>query len=465
MLPYTPLHHLLMAELGFPVVATSGNLSDEPICTDGDEARERLREIADVFLDHDRPIVRPVDDSVVRVMLDRGMVLRRARGYAPLPIPLPPGQSDSVPSSILAVGAHLKNSVALSVGDQVFISQHIGDLETEPAHTAFLRAAEDLPRLYGVRPDVIAADLHPDYLSTKFADEQAARGDGRRVIGVQHHIAHVLSCMADNELAPPALGVAWDGTGYGPDGTIWGGEFFLVSEHVITRVAHLRPFRLPGGERAVKEPRRAALGLLYEMIGGEVFDREDLPAVAAFSAVELDALRAMLGRGVNSPWTTSAGRLFDAVASLAGLRQRLDFEGQGAMDLEFAIGDIGTDEHYKIMGGPGGNGKNQTPIVIDWGEMIVGILSDVREGVGAGMISAKFHNTLALSIVAVAERIGQTRVVLSGGCFQNRYLSENTARRLQLRGFRPYWHQRVPPNDGGIALGQVMAALREQKPT
>jgi hydrogenase maturation protein HypF len=282
MLSYTPLHHLLLAELGFPVVATSGNLSDEPICTDEHEALERLRNIADVFLVHNRPIIRHVDDSIARVMLDRELVLRRARGYAPLPITIGGASSASPhnrgvvelrpPKIILAVGAHLKNTVALSVGNQVFISQHIGDLETEQAYSAFRRVIADFEKLYDANPQIIAADLHPDYLSTKFAKETGraelplgpdAQQRIPTMIGVQHHIAHVLSCMAENEIAPPALGVSWDGTGYGLDGTVWGGEFFLVTDESVERIAHLRPFRLPGGDKAVKEPRRTALGLLH----------------------------------------------------------------------------------------------------------------------------------------------------------------------------------------------------------
>jgi hydrogenase maturation protein HypF len=522
MLPYTPLHHLLMAELGFPVVATSGNLSDEPICTDEHEALERLGGIADVFLIHNRPIVRHVDDSIVRVILDREMVLRRARGYAPLPIQLQIAAREGArptktlkseirnPKSeiVLAVGAHLKNTVALSVGNQVFISQHIGDLETEPAHAAFRRVITDFEKLYEAKPEIIATDLHPDYLSTKFAreigraelplgqDAQAPRqipvGAGRvpTVIGVQHHIAHVLSCMAENELAPPVLGVSWDGTGYGLDGTIWGGEFFLVTDKSVERVAHLRPFRLPGGEKAVKEPRRAALGLLYETFGHQVFDKQTrdrrggaltgtrgaCAPLAAFSTAELATLKTMLAKKLNSPVTTSMGRLFDAVASLVNLRQRIQFEGQAAMELEFALEGIETDEAYELRiancglrivrsgsrgRSPHQNSELRTPnseFVLNWPSMIEAILDDVKAGVSVGLISAKFHNALVEAIVAVARQIGESRVVLSGGCFQNRYLTERTVRRLQAEGFRPYWHQRVPPNDGGIALGQVIAA-------
>jgi hydrogenase maturation protein HypF len=512
MLPYTPLHHLLMAELGFPVIATSGNLSDEPICTDEREALERLGGIADVFLVHNRPIVRHVDDSIVRVMLNRELVLRRARGYAPLPIqintplpscghPLPARRGEGRgEGNVLAVGAHLKNAVALSVGNQVFISQHIGDLETEQAYTAFRRVIADFEKLYDARPQIIAADLHPDYLSTKFAlDQVRSSGFSRSeppeggtpsdkpqpavpeagapiVMQVQHHIAHVLSCMAENEIAPPVLGVSWDGTGYGTDGTIWGGEFFLVTDESIERIAHLRPFRLPGGDQAVKEPRRTAIGLLYEMSGESIFSgqkvrREGACApLAAFSPAELTALKTMLAKKLNSPVTTSMGRLFDAVASLINLRQQIRFEGQAAMELEFALDGIETDEAYRLpIENAEERSKDSSRIthhasrILDWSLMVGEILSDVRNGIVPGIISAKFHNALAEGIVAVAKHAGQNRVVLSGGCFQNRYLTERAVRRLQAEGFRPYWHQRVPPNDGGIALGQVVAALRQKE--
>jgi hydrogenase maturation protein HypF len=460
MLPYNPLHHLLMAELQNPIVATSGNLSDEPICTDEHEAVERLRDIADLFLVHNRPIVRHVDDSIVRVMLNREMLLRRARGYAPLPIPLPASVADSPP--ILAVGAHLKNTVTLSVGDQVFVSQHIGDLETEQAHSAFRRTISDFQLLFETSPKIIAADLHPDYLSTKFARQLASEApnqpDGsRQVISVQHHVAHILSCMAENHVAPPLLGVSWDGTGYGLDGTIWGGEFFSVGENAIDRVAHFAPFRLPGGEKAVKEPRRTALGLLYEIFGNNLFERKDLAPLSAFSRLELEQLKAMLIRGLNSPVTTSAGRLFDAVASLLNLRQSVSFEGQAAMELEFALDGVETDESYPIAIS---GAVEQFPLRLDWSAMIRAMLKDIGSGTLVNIISARFHNALVEAIVEIAKRIGEERVVLSGGCFQNRYLTERAVRRLQAEGFRPFWHQRVPPNDGAIALGQVIAASR-----
>ncbi|MEP6956211.1 MAG: carbamoyltransferase HypF, partial [Chthoniobacterales bacterium] len=438
-LPYTPLHHLLLHSLGIPIVATSGNLSDEPICLDEHEALQRLHGIADVFLVHNRPIVRQMDDSIARIMAGRELVLRRARGYAPLPIQLP----QPVPP-ILALGAHLKNTVALSVGKNVFVSQHIGDLATPQAHEAFVRSAADLPRLYEATPELVACDLHPDYLSTKYAAQFSAR-----TVPVQHHWAHIAACMAENELSPPVLGIAWDGTGYGGDGTIWGGEFLAVDGSGFTRAAHLRQFRLPGGDAAVREPRRCQLGLLYEMFGEELWHQDRF--FSDFTATEVGLLRQMLEKRVNAPLTSSAGRLFDAVAALSGLRARGSFEGQAAMDLEF-IARFGIDETYAF------ELREGTPLVVDWQRTIQGIIDDLRANEAQAVISAKFHNTLVEMIVSVARRFAQAKVVLSGGCFQNQYLTERAITQLSAEGFRPYWHQRIPPNDGGISLGQVLAA-------
>jgi len=442
MLPYTPLHHLLMAELGFPVIATSGNLSEEPICTDEHEAIQRLGNIAAVFLVHNRPILRAVDDSVVRVMMGREMVLRRARGYAPLPVMLREGAGQPV---VLAVGAQLKNTVALAIDRQVFISQHIGDLENLPAFEAFLRVRSDLQNLFQAQPTVMGADAHPDYFSTEFVKEKAAL----RCVKVQHHSAHVLACMADNELEPPVLGVAWDGTGYGLDGTIWGGEFLLVTDTSIQRRAHLRLFPLPGGDKAIQEPRRIALALLSEIFGEDAFDT-DWP----FSPSELVGLKTMLKERINSPLTSSVGRLFDGVAALVGLRQKVSFEGQAAMELEAALEGIETDESYSF------EISATAPLILDWQPVVKGVLADLKRGTNIGEISAKFHNALVEAIINIARRVGERRVALTGGCFQNRYLTERAVKRLVQEGFRPYWHQRVPPNDGGIALGQILAVRR-----
>ncbi len=443
MLPYTPLHHLLLADLGFPVVATSGNLAEEPICTDEQEALVRLGAIADLFLVHDRPIVRHVDDSIVRLVAEREMVLRRARGFAPLPIHL----SAPVPP-LLAVGAHQKNAIAASVGAQVFVSQHIGDLETTAAFHAFERVIGALREMYEIEPAALACDLHPDYVSTRFA-----RRHGGRVVAVQHHYAHVLSCMAENHLEPPVLGISWDGSGYGPDHTVWGGEFLRVTREGYQRVAHLRTFRLPGGERAVKEPRRAALAVLHETFGDE-FWSWNLPPLAAFTAAELRVLRSMLTRQVNSPVTSSVGRLFDAVAALVGLRQVCRFEGQAAMELEFAIAGHEDDAIY-----PFAIQENDGAMVCDWAPMIRALVAG--RDAEPGVVAARFHNTLVQMGVEIARRVGEPKVVLTGGCFQNKYLTERYVRELRAAGFHPYWHQRVPPNDGGIALGQIMAAAAQ----
>ena len=324
MLPYTPLHHLLLAEVGGPIVATSGNLSDEPICTDETEAVSRLAGVADVFLVHDRPIVRHVDDSIVRVMAGRERVLRRARGYAPLPVRI---GADGAPMA--AMGGHLKNTVAVAAGRNVFLSQHIGDLESAASVDAFHHAVESLERLFDVRPACVAADAHPDYVSTR-----AAASSGRPVVTVQHHVAHVAACMAEHEIDGPVLGVSWDGTGSGTDGTIWGGEFLNVDGAEWSRFACLRPFRLPGGARAIREPRRSALGVLHAM---GALDEARIALGGAFTSGERALIERALDRGLNAPVTTSAGRLFDAVAALLGLGDRSTFEGQAAMALEGAI--------------------------------------------------------------------------------------------------------------------------------
>jgi hydrogenase maturation protein HypF len=446
MLPYTPLHHLLMRELGMPVVATSGNVADEPICIHEQEAVLRLLGIADLFLVHNRPIVRHVDDSVVRVMAGRELVLRRARGFAPLPVLV-----DNAAPDVIAVGAHQKNAVAASVGNQVFISQHIGDLETVPAYGAFEQVIADFTNLYELQTKTIACDLHPEYFSTQYARKRSDVD----VVAIQHHYAHALSCMAENQVAAPALGISWDGSGYGPDETVWGGEFLRITEAGFERVAHLRTFRLPGGEKAVKEPRRVALSILRETYGANLRECGAVAVLLAFSTEERRLLDEMLERGIRSPRTSSAGRLFDAVASIIGLRQVCRFEGQAAMELEFLTYQIETDASYQFDLNHGADRRG-----INWAQMVRGIVRDVQDGASQGVIAAKFHNTLVEMMVQVAQSCGEEKIVLSGGCFQNRYLTERAVNRLREAGFRPYWHQRVPPNDGGIALGQVAAVSR-----
>lgn len=484
-LPYTPLHHLLLARLNFPLVATSGNLSDEPICIDNDEALERLAGIADYFLVHNRPIERPVDDSVVRVLAGETQILRRSRGYAPLPIARPDRWTDSPVGNakpaapptcqVLSVGGHMKNTVALAVGDNIFVSRHLGDLGNAHTFDAFVQAIDDLISLYEARPDVIVCDSHPDYPSARFA-AQMAQERGVPLVAVQHHFAHVLACMAENgpatqrrrvaadgkdlhefEEQKPVLGIAWDGTGYGTDGTIWGGEFLLVQGSDFRRVAHLRPFRLPGGEAAVREPRRAAFALLYECFGEEILGWEWLPSIAGLQTDERRLFGQMIERGVNAPQTTSAGRLFDGVASLLGLCRRSSFEGEAAMALEFA-GDGQGDGAYDFRL----HATADKPLVMDWQPLLEGLLTDISQGQPVARCAARFHSTLAEAAVAVARRVGVPDVALTGGCFQNRLLSELTIDRLRAAGFRPHWHRQVPPNDGGIALGQVVAGMNSE---
>lgn len=469
-LPYTPLHHLLLTNLGFPVVATSGNLSDEPICTDNDEALRRLSGIADYFLVHDRPIERPLDDSVARILQGEIQILRRSRGYAPLPVGLigetgnhpavPPSPVPQPEPTVLAVGGHMKNTVALAVGRNVFLSQHLGDLENAYAFGAFQQALDDLISLYEARPERIVCDAHPDYPSACHAARLAEKW-GIPLVKVQHHYAHMLACMAENRVSAPVLGVVWDGTGYGDDGTIWGGEFLLATKSSYQRVAHLRPFRLPGGETAVREPRRSALGLLHEKFGADALQWGWLPPVASLRPNEKSLMGQMMERGVNAPLTTSAGRLFDGVAALLGLCQRSSFEGEAAMALEFAAHGQG-DEPYGFALQATESGS----LLIDWGPLLEGLLTDISQGAPTDHCAARFHSTLAAIAVAVARRVAAAAttgavidVALSGGCFQNRLLSELTIARLRAAGFRPHWHRQAPPNDGGIALGQVFGGM------
>lgn len=453
MLPYSPLHHLLMQRCPFPLIATSGNRSDEPIAIANDEAAARLKDIADHFLMHNRPIVRACDDSVVRLTRGRTGILRRARGYAPLGV-----RVDRELPPVLAVGGHLKNTVAIAVGSDVFLSQHIGDLETLEARYAFERAIDDLCRLYSFKPQAVACDLHPDYASTQWAERS-----GLPILRVQHHQAHVAACAAENHVGGPYLGISWDGTGYGLDGAIWGGEFFHVEDNKYERIAHLRPFGLPGGDAAVREGWRSAASLMFEL-KREYPDlttaaRPEAPPVEScngsgmphVSPVLRDVgnpeskVNNMLERGINVVPTTSVGRLFDAVASITGLAHQNRFEGQAATLLENEIGALRIQEAYPLASG-------------DWAPLIAEVLKAQRAGVPVPTIAARFHNALVNWIIEVAASVGLKDVVLSGGVFQNRYLTERSATALESRGFVVHTHRQVPPNDGGIALGQAVMA-------
>jgi len=460
MLPCMPLHHLLMREAPGPLVATSGNLSEEPICTDEREALERLGGIAECFLVHDRPIARHADDSVAWRLRGETRLLRRARGFAPRPVLL----GREVPT-LLAVGAQLKNAVALSLGRRVFLSQHIGDMESAEALAAFERVIADFLEIYDAVPVALAHDLHPDYVTTRWAQEAVdpARGErparaalarlaGLPQIAVQHHHAHLASCLAEHPAETRALGVTWDGTGYGGDGTVWGGEFLAGGAAAFRRVARLRPFRLAGGEQAVREPRRAALGLLWEIEGRGVLERPDLEPLRAFQPAELALLGRMLETGAGSPVTTSAGRLFDGLAALVGLHQRATFEGQAAMALEHAA------DPDLLASYPLDLRLTEGIVEVDWRPLLDAVLRDLARGTARAEIAARVHNGLAAAIVAVAREVGEPSVALSGGCFQNRLLTERTAAALEEAGFRVLLQREVPPGDGGIGLGQILVA-------
>ncbi len=466
MLPSTPLHSLMTSLLQFPVIATSGNRSEEPLATDNQEALRRLAGIADLFLIHDRPIARPIDDSVMRLSDTGPVILRRARGYVPTTLPLAESvRGRGAVPPILAIGGHLKNTVGFCDGERVILSQHLGDLSTAEAIRGFRQAVRDLSLLLEKRPACIACDLHPEYYSSAFAAEMA-REWRLPLLKVQHHHAHVASCMAEHGLTGRVLGVVWDGSGYGPDGTLWGGEFLLADYGVWERRAHLLPFRLPGGEHAVRDPRRAALSLLLRTFG------DDALATARRLWPEWDRepslLCTMIDRGVHTPTTSSMGRLFDAVASLTGLSGSSTFEGQAAMAVEFAAGrfaatmrDPDTDltECYnlplRVAMWPG------SPIVVDWRPLVQGVLADLERGRQPDRIAYGFHVALANLVSRVAVEAGVARVVLTGGCFQNMLLTRLTRQRLSAAGFEVYTHAHIPPNDGGLALGQVMVAAAQ----
>lgn len=452
MLPYAPLHHMLMRSLGFPVVATSGNVSDEPIVTDEHDALQRLHAIADAFLVHDRAIARPAEDSVMRVILGASQAIRRGRGLAPLSLTLDPGVVGECPS-VLALGGHLKAAATLLRGTEAIVGAHAGDLGTLDAERRFAATLEDLEALHGMRADIVACDLHPDYATTRIAESLR-----RPIIRVQHHLAHVASAMAEHALGGPLLGVGWDGTGYGADGAIWGGEFLRVERGEWSRVAHLRPFRLPGSEVAAREPRRAALGMLHEALGAHAVERSDLTPVSAFSAAERVVLGRMLERGVQSPWTTSAGRLFDAFAALLGLVLVASHEGEAAMRLE-ALAAESEVEGAATMSYPFDIvAPREGPLVIDWVPMLRAVLRDRAAGVARAEIAMRIHVSFAAMIAAVAARLGLGMAVLSGGCFQSQLLTELAAARIEAEGLTVFLARAVPPNDGGLSLGQALWA-------
>ncbi len=443
MLPASPLHHLLVAAAGRPLVCTSGNRADEPLCTDDADAVVRLGEVADVVLAHDRPIVRPVDDSVARVGPAGLQVMRRARGFAPLPLAVA-----GMPAGIVALGAQLKSVVAITLDDAVVPSQHLGDLHAVEGVRLLERTVGDLLRLFEVTPRTVACDLHPDYASTRVA-ERLAGAWGVPLVRVQHHHAHVAACVAEHALAGPVLGLAWDGAGLGCDGMLWGGEALVVDGARWRRVAHLKPIALPGGEAAMREPRRVALALLHAAAPESVARWVG----RAFRPEEGRVLLRLLDTGRDMPMTTSVGRLFDGVAALAGLCDRAGFEGQAALALEAAAGMHGGDAAaYPISLGEG------EPAVADWRPLVRAVWRDVERGTPPAAIAAGFHAALVELAAVMTARAAVARVVCTGGCFQNVRLADAVRARLEAHGAVVWTPRLVPPNDGGISLGQAAVA-------
>ncbi len=454
-LPYTPLHYLLLDSGPFvALVMTSGNLSEEPIAIENREAVERLHELADYFLVHDRQILERCDDSVVRTAGGRVRHLRRSRGFVPVPVFL----GKELPE-VLAVGGELKNTICLTRGRQAFLSQHIGDLENLEANRFFERTIENLQELLEIKPEIIAYDLHPNYFSTQWALAQ----HGKRLVGVQHHHAHIAACMAENHLEGRVMGIALDGTGYGTDGTIWGGEILLADYAGFERAAHLACVPMPGGEAAIREPWRMAVSYLVRRFGDRLFTLP-IPLIRELPRRKLQTVVRMIERGINSPLTSSCGRLFDAVAALIGLRFTVNYEAQAAIELEMCCACGSDDTAYPFEISTKDNG-----LLLDPGPAVEAIVEDVTRNVPNSVISRRFHNGLTNGLVEIAlllrQRMGINRVCLSGGTFQNEFLAQRLERRLAAEGFAVFRHSEVPANDGGLSLGQaIVAAHRAANP-
>jgi len=477
MLPYTPLHHILLRDTGCPLVMTSGNLSEEPIARDNDEALRRLSGITDYFLVHNRDIYSRYDDSVAMVERDTRQLLRRARSYAPYPIRLP-----FEARQVLACGAEDKNTFCLTRDNCAFVSQHIGDMENMETLEHFQKTISLYKGLFHIDPETVAYDLHPDYLSTKYAQELGR--SGAKLVPVQHHHAHIASCLADNGVEGPVIGVALDGTGMGTDGNIWGGEFLVADYRGFRRAGHLEYLPLPGGAAAIKRPYRIAIGYILTLLGEDALNtviaspdkigtkQSQGTSLVEVSGAEIEIIKRQIERKINSPLNSSMGRLFDAISALSGIRGEIDYEGQAAIELEMAaypvvartpsakaldegLSDVGETYPYRIVEDGG------TRIVL-LKDLLSAVLEDLHQDISTAKISVRFHNTIARMMNEMCRFIATetdiTRVALSGGVFQNRLLLRKTVRLLEDSGFQVLTHKQVPCNDGGVSLGQAVIA-------
>jgi len=453
MIPYTPLHFLIFHYFQKPLVMTSGNISDEPIVYKNEDALQRLGSIADYFIIHNREIYIRCDDSVIRHFEGKPYPIRRSRGYAPDKIMV----DWKFDRHILACGPEQKNTVALAKDNSVYLSHHIGDMENLEVLKSFEEGINHYRNIFDIQPEIVAYDLHPDYLSTKFAHDYAQENKLRK-IGIQHHHAHAVSCMLDNKISKPVLAIVLDGTGYGTDGTIWGGELLLAEYHQFERLGHFRSTRLPGGSAAIKNPWQMGISYLYDVFGKELVD---IPFIQYLDKNKTTMIIKMLESGFNSPVTSSCGRLFDGVAAIAGLRDVVNYEGQAAVEFEQCIqNSVESAYEFRVI-------NSQGELIFDWVPMIRQLVYDLKSNKSISRISQKFHNGLSLGLtlwVEIARKnTGLSNIVLSGGVFMNIYLLNKLKKSLEKNGFNVYTHSVVPCNDGGISLGQVVIADAQMK--
>jgi len=452
MLPYTPLHYLLLKDNFTALIMTSGNITDQPIIGDNLKALDKLDGIVDFFLSYNRDIFNRCDDSVIKIINDNNVFFRRSRGFVPHPTIL-----DFKLKEVLALGGELKNTISFSKENYIFLSQYLGDLKSVETLEFFKESITSFKKMFRVKPEIIACDLHPDYLSTQYAEEIKVK-KGLKVVKVQHHHAHIVSCMAENNVKEKVIGVAYDGTGYGDDGNIWGGEFLLCDLKKYSRVGHLKYYSLPGGDKAIVEPWRMAYSYLYSIYGPKA-KILDIDFNRRMDYDKLSIIEKMIDKNINSPLTSSCGRLFDAASSLIGVRDEISYEGQAAMELESFCAS-GMTERYKFS-----IYKEEEEFIIDPQEIFIDIITDLKKGLDKKVMATKFHNTVAEFTVDLCGKIRENtkinEIALSGGVFQNKYLTEKVVFLLEDKGFKVYIQRKVPPNDGGISLGQAVVAGSE----